>query len=81
MGSVALEESAWANSAGVENRSAGLLASAFRSACATEPGTEGRTRVTLGTSPVRRLAMSDCAVGAVYGGSPASISYSTVPRL
>ena len=43
-------------------------------------GTVGRARRSDGTWPLMRLAMMDCAFGPVKGGSPASISYSTVPR-
>ncbi len=73
--------SARANSAAVANRSAGALASARATAWDTPSGTVSRTsRSGRGVSMSRR-AMIACAVGAVNGGSPASISYSTMPRL
>ena len=41
----------------------------------------GRTVRTEGMLAPRCLAMIACAVGPVYGGSPASISYTTHARL
>ena len=61
------------------NRSAGTRASAFRTARSTDSGTAGRYCRTLGASLESRRAAIACAVGPVNGGSPASISYSTVP--
>ena len=73
--------SARANSAAVANRSAGALASARATACATASGTVSRTSCSgRGVSVIRRAIIA-CAVGAENGVSPASISYSTVPRL
>jgi hypothetical protein len=43
-------------------------------------GTFGRSRRTLGTGSANRFMMIACAVGPVYGTSPASISYRTAPR-
>ena len=54
-------------------------ASTVVSARSTGAGTVSRTVRTDGTGFVIRLAMIACAVGPVYGGSPASISYSTQP--
>ncbi len=66
--------SAWASSNAVENRSAGTSASARWSAKSAASGTLGRPRRTLGTGSLKRLATMACAVGPVYGASPASIS-------
>ena len=45
----------------------------------TASGTLGRAFRTLSTGSVNRFMMMTCAVGPVYGGSPASSSYSTQP--
>src|SRR5256886_865685 len=73
--------SADAISAAVANRSAGALASAFWRACATASETVSRKVRTCGIGSLNRLAMMAWAVGPLYGGSPARISYSTQPRL
>src|SRR5439155_13815522 len=73
--------SAEAISEAVANRSAGALASAFWRACATASETVSRRVRTCGIGSLNRLAMMAWAVGPLYGGSPASISYSTQPRL
>ena len=73
--------SAWANCAAVANRSAAIGASARRIAWSTGSGTLGRTDRTLGGGSVRRFTIIACAVAPVNGASPASISYSTAPRL
>ena len=73
--------SASANAAAEANRSAGTVASALSRACSTPPGTVARRRRTPGAGPARRLAITACAVGPVYGGSPANSSYKTHPRL
>ena len=66
--------SARANSAAVANRSAGDFARARAVAPATPSGTVSRTsRSGRGDSSIRRAIIA-CAVGAVKGGSPASIS-------
>ena len=59
-----------ANSAVVANRSAGTDASARWIDWSIASGTLGRTRRTLGTGSMNRFAMTTCAVGPVYGGSP-----------
>src|SRR2546422_10555269 len=64
----------------VENRSAGAFPSAFVTAASTVDGT-CRTVLRCGIGSVSRLAMMAWAVGPVYGGSPASISYNTHARL
>ena len=66
--------SARAKSPAVAKRSAATGASARWIAWSTPSGTLGRTRRTLGTGSISRLAMIACAVGPVYGASPASIS-------
>ena len=81
VGVVTICWSAWANSIAVPNRSAGTRASARCNARSAASGTLGRTRRTLGTGSTKRLATMACGVGPVYGASPASISYSTQPRL
>src|SRR6059058_5512976 len=73
--------SASANAIGDAHRSAGTLASAFVNACSTPGGTAGRSRRTAGTGSTKHLVITACAVGPVNGGSPASISYNTQPRL
>ena len=73
--------SASANAFGDAHRSAGTLASAFVNACSTPGGTAGRSRRTAGTGSTKHLVITACAVGPVNGGSPASISYNTQPRL
>ena len=74
--------SAWANCAGggepVRRRSAPAPAG---SPASTGSGTLGRTARTLGAGSVSRFTIIACAVAPVNGGSPASISYSTAPRL
>src|SRR5229473_8178054 len=65
------------NCAAVWNRSAGTLASAFRTAASTWGGTDSRTCRNGRGRSVTTLAITDCTVGPVYGGSPASISYRT----
>jgi hypothetical protein len=40
-----------------------------------------RTAASGGGGAVRRFAITAWGVGPVYGGSPASISYTTQPRL
>src|SRR2546425_7229271 len=62
------------------NRSAGAFASALLTAFSTA-GDTWRTVLMCGMGSVKRLAMMACAVGPVYGGSPASISYNTLARL
>ena len=54
--------SASANAPVEANRSAGVLASAFMSACSTAAGTVVRRRRTAGTGSVNRLAITACAV-------------------
>ena len=71
--------SARAKSAAEANRSAGTAASALRTARSTDSGTAVRSCLRFGTSPVSRRAAIAWAVGPVNGGSPASISYSTLP--
>src|SRR5256885_1518453 len=64
----------------VANRSAGAFASALVTAASSD-GETWRTMPRCGIGSVKRLAMMACAVGPVYGGSPANISYSTDARL
>ena len=73
--------SAWANWAAVANRSAGSFASALMTACSTQGGTASRTERSGGTGSVKHFTMIAWAVGPVNGVRPASISYSTHPRL
>ena len=68
------------NWSAVAYRSAGALANAFVTARSTASGTS-RTVRRCGIGSLSRLAMIAWAVGPVYGGSPASISYSTQARL
>jgi hypothetical protein len=72
--------SAAAKSAVDGNRSAGDLASA-RVTAASRPAGTSRNVPRWGRGSLSRLAMIACAVGPMYGGSPASISYSTHARL
>ena len=67
-------DSAWANCAGVVNRSAGIGARAVKTTRSSCSGTAGRRRRRLGTSPVIRLAAMAWPVGPLNGTSPASIS-------
>ena len=62
-------------------RSAGVFASARCTTAATGAGTVGRRSVTGGGSTARCWWTTLSAVGPVNGGCPASISYSTQPRL
>ena len=73
--------SARANSAALGKRSAATGASALLTAWPTCSGTLGRACETSGAGALSRFTMSACIVGAVNGGSPASISYNTQPRL
>ena len=73
--------SASANSVAVVNRSAGIFSSAFITACSTARGTACRTVRNAGTGSSEWRARTACGVGPVNGGPPASISYSTQPRL
>ena len=66
--------SACENSAAVAHRSAGTRASAFWSTASTPCGTDGRSVRTDGASLVIIFAIIACVLGAVNGGSPASIS-------
>ena len=66
--------SACENSPAVGHRSAGTRASAFCSTASTDCGTVGRSTRTDGASPVIIFAIIACVLGAVNGGSPASIS-------
>src|SRR6266852_5409125 len=68
------------NCAAVWNRSAGSLARAFRTAVSTCGGTDSRSCRSGRGRSVTTLAITDCTVGPVCGGSPASISYRTAPR-
>ncbi len=70
-----------ANSRVDAKRSAGCLARAFMSACSTDAGTVARNRLIAGTGSNIRLMTRVCAFGAMYGGSPTSISYNTQARL
>ena len=72
--------SAAANSPTLAKRSAGVRARARVTAISTPAGT-ARSVVSFGSGSLNRLAMIACAVGPVYGGSPASISYTTHARL
>ena len=66
--------SAVANSDALANRSAGTFANAFATAASMWSGTSARTvRILVGRSE-RSLAITACAVGPVWGGSPVSIS-------
>ena len=65
----------------LEKRSAGTKARALVSACSTSRGTEGRMTPIPGGGPWSRLPITAWAVGPLNGGSPASISYNTQPRL
>ena len=62
-------------------RSAGVFASARVSAFATPAGTAGRSSVTGRGATFRCWWIALSAVGPVNGGCPASISYSTQPKL
>ena len=73
--------SAAMKSAAVANRSAGAFASARVTACSTQSGTVSRTVRRRGTGPAACRARIAPADHPVNGGSPASISYSTHPRL
>ena len=66
--------SARPNASTDSNRSAATGARARATASSTAAGTLDRAWRTLGTSPLKRLAMMACALGPVNGGSPASIS-------
>ncbi len=66
-----------AKSAAEANRSAGTLASALVTACSTPSGIPSRTVRRGGMGWVSRFAMIAWKLGPVYGGSPASISYTT----
>src|SRR4029077_16443392 len=72
--------SAVANAPAVPNRSAGVLESAWVMAASSAGGTL-RSVPSRGIGSMNRLAMIAWAVGPVYGGSPASISYTTHARL
>ena len=71
---------ATAISLAVWKRSAGSLASARATAWSTCTGTSGRTARSGGGCSWRCLASTARVVGAVNGGMPASISYSTHPN-
>ena len=71
--------SAAAKAPAVGNRSARSLARARETARST-PGGTARTVDNRGIGALRHLAMIACAVGPVYGGSPASSSYVTQPK-
>ena len=62
-------------------RSAGAFARAASTALSMATGTVSRSVRRLGGRSVISFAMIDCEVGPEYGGSPASISYSTLARL
>ena len=69
-----------ANSAAEWNRSAGVFSSALATAASTWGGTLARiARKRVGRS-VSSFAMTACDVEPAYGGTPASISYSTAAR-
>ena len=51
-----------------------VLSNAFSIAASTSSGTALRMRRTEGIGSAKVLAMTACAVGPVYGASPASIS-------
>ena len=70
--------SASANAFALSNRSAGSFSSAFASAAATFGGTVFRRTVTGCAVSVMIFMITACADDAVNGGSPASISYSTL---
>ena len=74
-------ESAAENSTAVAYRSAGTLASAVVIAFSTCRGTVSRTDDIAGARSTDLRASSACAVEAVKGGSPASISYNKQARL
>ena len=74
--------SASANVAAEGNRSAGAVASGLRERLLDAAGTAARRRADGGTGVGEALGDDrTCAVGPVNGGSPASSSYSTQPRL
>ncbi len=77
----AVAVSAFTNSSGVRKRSAGVVARALATARAMAGGTAGRTMRADDGGSSDFFAMIACGVDAVNGGSPASISYSTHPRL
>ena len=71
--------SASANALALANRSAGTLASALFTAASMLAGTVSRTVLSLtGLSPIT-FAMTACMFDPMNGGSPANISYSTLP--
>ena len=72
--------SAAAKSAALGKRSAGSLSSAVSTAVSTCDGTARRSAEGWRGSSVISLAITPCAVGAVNGGSPTSISYVTAPN-
>ncbi len=72
--------SALANSAAVENRSAGVRASALFTAAWSEADTASRTAESGRGVSVSARAMIAWALGPLNGGSPASSSYRTQPR-
>ena len=74
-------DSASANCDAVLNRSAGTVAIAFRTAESTASGTSSRDARGEGAGELRRFAMTAVSVEPRNGGSPASISKSTQPRL
>ena len=71
-------ESASANAFADSNRSAGSFSRAFISAAATLEGTLLRSSVTSWASSATIFMMICCAEPPLCGGSPASISYSTL---
>ncbi len=73
--------SASANSPAVWNRSAGTLCIAVRTARSTACGTALRTAASEWGASTACRAITARADGPVNGGWPASISYSTQPRL
>jgi hypothetical protein len=74
-----LPDSAAANSAAVAKRSAGTLASAFRTARSSASGTDARRVCRGGTGSTACRAITAMGVMPEKGGSPASISYMTHP--
>ena len=70
--------SASANAFAVSNRSAGSFSSAFATAAATFGGTDLRTSATGRASSAMIFTTICCAELPVCGGSPVSISYSTL---
>ncbi len=69
---------AWANAAALSNRSAGSFSNAFATAAATCGGTDFRSSVTGRAASVTIFMMICCAEFPMCGGSPVSISYSTL---